>query len=67
VEEAFTQLSLERAPLLVPLQHIPVKDGERNFLNFDERVTLSNAMNKLSKKPEMELNLISIFQVFDFC
>ncbi|KAJ3666453.1 hypothetical protein Zmor_001895 [Zophobas morio] len=65
VEEAFTQLSLERAPLIVPLQHLPIKDGERNFLNFDERRTLSCAMRKLSKKPEMELNLMSIFQDYD--
>lgn len=63
VEEAFTQQSLERAPLIVPLQHIPTRDCDKNFLNFDERIVVSNAMAKLSKKPESELNLLSVFQV----
>ncbi|RZC35018.1 uncharacterized protein BDFB_001668, partial [Asbolus verrucosus] len=65
VEEAFTQLSLERAPMIVPLQYIPTRDCERNFLNFDERIILTNAMQKLSKKPEMEINLLSVFQDYD--
>lgn len=63
VEESFTQSCLERAPLVVPLQHIPTKDCERNFLNFDERLTLSVAMQKLSKKPDLQMNLMSLFQV----
>lgn len=63
VEESFTQSCLERAPLIVPLQHIPTKDCERNFLNFDERLILSVAMQKLSKKPDLQMNLMSLFQV----
>ncbi|KAK9739812.1 hypothetical protein QE152_g8706, partial [Popillia japonica] len=65
VEESFTQSCLERAPLVVPLQHIPTKDCERNFLNFDERLTLSVAMQKLSKKPDLQMNLMSLFQDYD--
>lgn len=67
VEESFTQLCLERAPLIVPVQHIPTRDCDKNFLNFDERRTLSIAMQKLSKKPEMQMNLMSIFQVINYC
>lgn len=63
VEESFGQQNLERAPLIVPLQHLPIRDSEKNFLNFDERIILSNAMRKLSQKPEQENNLMSIFQV----
>lgn len=63
VEESFTQACLERAPLVVPMQHIPTKDCERNFLNFDERLCLSIAMQKLSKKPDLQMNLMSVFKV----
>lgn len=63
VEESFTQACLERAPLVVPMQHIPTKDCERNFLNFDERLCLSIAIQKLSKKPDLQMNLMSVFKV----
>lgn len=65
VEEAFTQKDLERAPLLVPLQHIAIQDCDRNFLNFDERHTVSMAIQKLAKTPEMEMNLMDLFKDFD--
>ncbi|CAG9864019.1 unnamed protein product [Phyllotreta striolata] len=65
VEESFTQLCLERAPLVVPIQHIPTKDCEKNFLNFDERIRLSVAMQKLATKPDLQMNLMSLLQDFD--
>lgn len=65
VEEAFTQMCLERAPLIVPLQHIPTRDCEKNFLNFEERRTASVALEKLSKKPELQSNVMSLFQDYD--
>ncbi|CAG9765528.1 unnamed protein product [Ceutorhynchus assimilis] len=65
VEEAFTQSCLERAPLIVPIQHVPTKDCEKNFLNFDERLILSVAMQKLSKKPDLKMNLSSVVADFD--
>lgn len=65
VEEAFTQACLERAPMIVPLQHIPVKDCERNFLNFEERHIVALALQKLSKSPEFVVNLMDLFTDFD--
>lgn len=66
VEEAFVQKCLERAPLIVPLQHVPTRDCEKNFLNFDERQILSIALQKLAKKPDLQMNLSSVLQVCDF-
>lgn len=63
VEEAFTQPCLERAPLIVPIQHVPTKDCEKNFLNFDERLIVGVAMQKLSKKPDLQMNLSSVLRV----
>ncbi|XP_017773462.1 PREDICTED: uncharacterized protein LOC108560438 [Nicrophorus vespilloides] len=65
VEEAFTQACMERAPLLMPKQHVPTKDCARNFLNFDERRTFSIGIQKLSKKPDLQMNLMSIFKDYD--
>lgn len=65
VEEAFTQPCLDRAPLVVPLQHVPSRDCERNFLNFDERNIVSIALQKLSKKPDLQMNILSVFRDFD--
>lgn len=66
VEESFTQTCLERAPLIIPVQHVPTRDCEKNFLNFEERRVLSIAMQKLSKKPDLQVNVMSIFQVYIF-
>ncbi|KAJ8950486.1 hypothetical protein NQ314_007873 [Rhamnusium bicolor] len=63
VEEAFTQQCLERAPMIVPVQHVPTRDCEKYFLNFDERLILSVAMQKLAKKPDLQMNLSSVLQV----
>lgn len=48
VEEAFTQLHLDRAPLLEPVQHVVCSDGDHNFLNYEERQIVSLAMQKLA-------------------
>ncbi|KAK4881782.1 hypothetical protein RN001_005101 [Aquatica leii] len=65
VEESFTQNSLERAPLVTPIQHVPTNDCERNFLNFEERKVMCVALQKLSKKPELQMNLLDVMQDFD--
>lgn len=61
----FSQKKLEKAPLLVPLQHIPSDDGPENFLDFEERVILSLAMQKLAKVADIAYNLIEPFKDFD--
>ncbi|XP_069672044.1 uncharacterized protein [Periplaneta americana] len=63
VEEAVTQASLERAPLITPLQHLPSNDCDRNFLNFEERHTVSMALEKIAGKHN--LNLMYLFQNYD--
>ncbi|XP_076267066.1 uncharacterized protein LOC143200510 isoform X1 [Rhynchophorus ferrugineus] len=65
IEEAFTQPCLEKSPLIVPVQHVPTRDCENNFLNFNERLVLGVAMQKLSKKPDLQMNLSSVLQDFD--
>ncbi|XP_056643883.1 uncharacterized protein LOC130449862 [Diorhabda sublineata] len=65
VEESFTQQCLERAPLIVPIQHVPTRDCEKNFLNFDERIKVSVALQKLAKKPDLQMNLSSVLSDFD--
>lgn len=64
VEEAFCQANLERAPLIVPLQHIPFDDDHNNFLNFDERQLVSKALTKLAKYPDQVANLSALFKVW---
>ncbi|KAG7211846.1 hypothetical protein KM043_011069 [Ampulex compressa] len=63
VEEAVAMGSLERAPLLVPLQHVPSEASPKTFLNFEERNTLALALDKLSKIKQP--NLEEIFQNYD--
>uniref|UniRef100_A0A1B6DX07 EF-hand domain-containing protein n=1 Tax=Clastoptera arizonana TaxID=38151 RepID=A0A1B6DX07_9HEMI len=50
VEETFTLLQLDRAPLLEPVQHVMISDGDHNFLNFEERQGLSLALQKVSEQ-----------------
>lgn len=61
VEEAFSQPILERAPLLVPLQHVACHDGGHNFLNFEERQLVSLALENLAARPTEAL--MDVFQV----
>nr|XP_031846381.1 uncharacterized protein LOC116432948 [Nomia melanderi] len=63
VEEAVATGGLERAPLLVPVQHIPPEASPKTFLNFEERHMVTTAMNKLSMVQQP--NLEEIFKDFD--
>ncbi|XP_076248190.1 uncharacterized protein LOC143188044 [Calliopsis andreniformis] len=63
VEEAVATESLERAPLLVPVQHVPSEASPKTFLNFDERHMVTMAMDKLSRVTEP--NLKELFKDYD--
>lgn len=63
IEEAITTGNLERAPLLVPVQHVPSEASPKTFLDFDERHTVTMAMEKLSRTQEP--NLKELFKVSD--
>ncbi|XP_014603469.1 PREDICTED: uncharacterized protein LOC106786514 [Polistes canadensis] len=63
VEEAVAMGSLERAPLIVPIQHIPSEASSRTFLNFDERYILSQSMDKLCTIKQT--NLEELFADYD--
>lgn len=63
VGEALTQEGLERAPLLQPVPHVPTIDSPYNFLNFEERNIVSNALSKLSKFPDQYSNILEVFKV----
>ncbi|XP_053605525.1 uncharacterized protein LOC128672415 [Plodia interpunctella] len=65
VGEALTQGSLERAPLLEPVPHVPTHDTPRNFLNFEERSLVSGALAKLSKFPDQLSNVLEVFKDMD--
>lgn len=56
VEEAVTTGGLEKAPLVVPVQHVPSEASGRTFLNFDERQIVAVAVDKLCQvqKPNLE-------------
>lgn len=63
IDEVDYQIGMERAPLIVPLQHITSSDGPKNFLNFEERALASLALETLAKYPDQVSNLRSLFQV----
>ncbi|XP_034184983.2 uncharacterized protein LOC117606539 isoform X1 [Osmia lignaria lignaria] len=63
VEEAVTVGSLERAPLLVPVQHVPPEASPKTFLTFDERHMATVAMDKLSRMQRP--NLLELFKDYD--
>lgn len=65
VEESTMQLCVEKESLLEPKEHVSTKDCEKNFLNFDERIILSKAIQKLSKWPDLQKNLSEVLQAFD--
>ncbi|XP_076637045.1 uncharacterized protein LOC143349586 [Colletes latitarsis] len=63
IEEAVAMGSLERAPLLVPVQHVPSEASSKSFLNFDERHLVTMAMDKLSRVQHP--NLEELFKDYD--
>ncbi|XP_053995712.1 uncharacterized protein LOC128885623 [Hylaeus anthracinus] len=63
VEEAVATGSLERAPLLVPVQHVPSEASPKTFLDFDERHMVTAAMDKLSRVQQP--NLEELFKDYD--
>ncbi|XP_063217255.1 uncharacterized protein LOC134528020 [Bacillus rossius redtenbacheri] len=67
VEEAVSQCCLHRAPLLVPLQHLPPRDGDHNLLDYEERQAVSRALQKLARavRERGDANLLPIFQDYD--
>lgn len=65
IEEAFHQPCLERAPLIVPLQHFPSDSGAQNFLNFEERTIVTQTLQTLSKHSDQTSNLRELCADFD--
>ncbi|XP_022129181.2 uncharacterized protein LOC111003125 [Pieris rapae] len=65
VGEALTQGGLERAPLLEPVPHVPTIDSPLNFLNFEERNIVANALAKLAKFPDQLSNILEVFKDID--
>ncbi|XP_026669887.1 uncharacterized protein LOC108625584 [Ceratina calcarata] len=63
IEEAVAMGSLERAPLLVPVQHVPSEASPKTFLNFDERHLATTAVQKLSGAQQP--NLEELFKDYD--
>lgn len=63
IEEAVATGSLERAPLLVPVQHVPSEASPKTFLNFEERHMATAAISKLAIMQEP--NLEELFKDFD--
>ncbi|XP_015123214.1 uncharacterized protein LOC107045443 [Diachasma alloeum] len=63
VEEAVTIRALEKSPLLVPVQHVPSYASPKTFLNFEERQTIVQAMDKLVRIRNH--NLEQVFKDFD--
>ncbi|XP_011049473.1 PREDICTED: uncharacterized protein LOC105143124 [Acromyrmex echinatior] len=63
VEEAVATGCLEKAPLVVPLQHVPSEANSKTFLNFDERQKVAIAMDKLCQVRSP--NLEEVFKDYD--
>lgn len=65
IAEIDYQYNLEKAPLLVPLQHFPSEDGPHNHLNFEERTIVSQTLQKLARSADVVSNLSSPLKDFD--
>ncbi|XP_063987045.1 uncharacterized protein LOC135167617 [Diachasmimorpha longicaudata] len=63
VEEAVTTPALEKSPLLVPVQYVPSFASSKRFLNFEERQTIVETMEKLARVRNH--NLEDVFKDFD--
>ncbi|XP_055617008.1 uncharacterized protein LOC129762603 [Toxorhynchites rutilus septentrionalis] len=65
IAEIDYQCNLEKAPLLVPLQHFTSEDGPHNHLNFEERTIVSRTLQKLARYADVVSNLSSPLKDFD--
>lgn len=63
IAEALVQASLERAPLMQPVPHVPTRDSPLNFLGFEERSIVAGALAKLAKHPDHISNILEVFKV----
>lgn len=61
MNQAFYQTKLEKRPLTVPVDHVPLTDSPLNFLDFEERCLVSNALQKLSRHNDISTNIKSFF------
>lgn len=64
INEAFIHTNMEKAPLCVPIKYLPSCDMD-NFLNYEERVTLSGVLQKLSRFPDQVSNMKLFFKDYD--
>lgn len=64
INEAFIHTNMEKAPLSVPIKYLPTCDMD-NFLNYEERVTLSGVLQKLSRFPDQVSNMELFFKDYD--
>jgi hypothetical protein len=65
MNQAFYTTRLEKDPHARTHQFIPTHDGLLNFLNFEERCTLSNVLQKLSKFNDNISNLNLFFEDYE--
>ena len=65
MNQVFYTSKLEKNPLTRTHQLLPTHDGLLNFLNFEERCTVSNALQKLSKYNDNISNLNLFFADYD--
>lgn len=56
---------LEKTPLVEPVKYLPSVDGAHNFLNFEERLILSKALDVLKRHCDQVSNLSALFDDFD--
>lgn len=61
MNQAFFRTKLESSPLTQPVQYIPSPDDSLNFLTFDERCIVSQALQKLSRHHDDVSNMKSFF------
>lgn len=62
INQAFYRTNLEKQPLTVPIQHSPTTDDSLNFLTFNERYVLSEALQKLARYHDNASNMKSFFE-----
>lgn len=58
---AFYRTKLEKQPRTLPIQFVPTSDNSSNFLNFEQRSIVSQALQKLSRHHEDVSNMKSFF------